>query len=421
MAENNFIVNNKNIHNDYINKFNFPRLLVIILLGSRASIDVFGRNLSFLKDTSENINLLGSLNIILFVFSFILIFINEKKIIKFNASLFLFTVFIFFSIFSILFTKNLLLSLRGLFTIGSYFGIYVLIFCFFRSKILLNSILNMLILSMIIPLLFGVYQVISGSGNIIISPGLNRIFGTVFHPSVFAMYLTILFPLSIFRFYYSQEIFKKIFYLLLIILITMSILFSYTRIAWLGLMIGIFGMLLNFKKFKLLVIFGFLCIILLMFFGSVIIDRVSEAFIINNGQIQFSELGSVAWRFQQWNLAIDVIKINFFTGIGLWNFPLFSSYNSTPHNDYLRVFAELGLFGFLSYLALLLFPLNNMFLVYQNKRNNIKNIHFAGTVFITIIIYLLFGLTDNPIGLPVVSWYFWSLVAVGELAIKYNI
>jgi len=72
-----------------------------------------------------------------------------------------------------------------------------------------------------------------------------------------------------------------------------------------------------------------------------------------------TDAGSLKYRITYWQVALRMIKDNFFTGVGLNNFgTIYGKYQfldagdvKTTHNDYLQVFSETGVFGFLLFSA----------------------------------------------------------------------
>jgi hypothetical protein len=72
-----------------------------------------------------------------------------------------------------------------------------------------------------------------------------------------------------------------------------------------------------------------------------------------------ADAGSLEYRITYWQVGLRMIQDNFFTGVGLNNFgTIYGKYQfldagdvKTAHNDYVQVFAETGILGFLTFSA----------------------------------------------------------------------
>jgi O-antigen ligase len=229
------------------------------------------------------------------------------------------------------------------------------------------------------------------------------------------MYLCILWPLLLYQARYAQKRWMRLGYMLLLALATISIGFTYTRIAWIALAICVVGATILYRRFDLLIGAGIITIIAGGLLIQPILSRFREAFIIENGSITFSQYGSVAWRLGQWRTAFQLFIDNPIFGVGWWNFQFYNVFKSTTHNDYLRVIVEAGIFGIISYLGLCFSLINRFFRSYRRVFSYPKEAQLIGSVFISILVYLLLGVTDNPLGLPEVGWYLWAIIALGVL------
>lgn len=108
-----------------------------------------------------------------------------------------------------------------------------------------------------------------------------------------------------------------------------------------------------FKK-----IFAMIFLLLLLYFAycfiepfTILIDRL----IPNSDSV--TDLS--AHRFDLYSEAISVFKSNPIIGIGIGAYPVISVYSNNVHNDFLEMFAEMGIFGGLTYLILCLILLAN--------------------------------------------------------------
>ena len=140
---------------------------------------------------------------------------------------------------------------------------------------------------------------------------------------------------------------------------------------------------------------------------------------------------SLSNRIRYWTHALKSIKEKPILGIGIGNWKIFSTkYDSqniysyvvpyTTHNDFLEIFAETGLFGFISYVAF-------FFFIFKRNLNNL--IHWTESkmridhLFIFLcFIYLLIDSTINfPLTRPLMQILVIFFIIINELVNTNNI
>ena len=89
--------------------------------------------------------------------------------------------------------------------------------------------------------------------------------------------------------------------------------------------------------------------------------------------------------------------------------PIFSSYGAAIHNTYFTILIELGLIGFLIYVAIIVHS-RIRFLKFQNHLITLYNKNFS-IVFIMLLITLLF--TNRE-----VDKFFWLMIGLSSLNIS---
>jgi len=78
-----------------------------------------------------------------------------------------------------------------------------------------------------------------------------------------------------------------------------------------------------------------------------------------------SEEQSAGQRIEAWYTAIDLFKGHPFVGVGMGNFTEY--HYLTAHNSYALVLAELGIFGYVLWFIVTVFPLYKLFEIMQNR------------------------------------------------------
>jgi O-antigen ligase len=216
---------------------------------------------------------------------------------------------------------------------------------------MVGQVINAMYASSVIPIVYGFYQWITGTGNDV-TEGYNRVNSSFFHPAHFSMYLTFLFCLAYAEFLDPRKPNKavRLIYILLLAALEIS---TYTRISWLA--FGFCFLYLSWVYGKRTyiaagaVVGGFV----LLAAGGGIIERFTSVGEVLGSDNVYDLNSSVGWRLYFW----DEITRRF------WDRPWFGfgaggsvmlgveifGVEAAPHNGYLRVLYETGIVGFLSF------------------------------------------------------------------------
>lgn len=240
--------------------------------------------------------------------------------------------------------------------------------------------------------LVGIYIFFGGSGadHLIVNQRFFRAFGTFGQPNPFGGFLGLLAPLAIMatygyglrawhqRFADARTILICVFYALAAVIIVLGVLLSWSRGAWLGLVIALTVVLFaaprRLWQGTMLLAMAAVVIGLLWTSGrlpSTIVDRLGsvtrELFTLSDVRgVDISiENYAVIERLAHWQAAMNMTRAHPFTGVGLGNFEIvYDSYRllswemslGHAHNYYLNVLAETGIIG----LAVHLFVFMNL-------------------------------------------------------------
>jgi tetratricopeptide (TPR) repeat protein len=147
---------------------------------------------------------------------------------------------------------------------------------------------------------------------------------------------------------------------------------------------------------------------------SIILIALLSVFTIFNKE-KFSRLfntDSVIERISMWENTNQIIQKNYLFGIGAGNWQIHFSENGLdkfpdpavrngittfqrPHNDFLWVFSETGIIGFLAYIAIFSVLIYYLIRLFKNSEN-IKSIWLYSALIASISGYLFIALTDFP-------------------------
>lgn len=292
-----------------------------------------------------------------------------------------------------------------------FFGLfifYISIYFFFYDYADLKNIILVLITSLIIPSIVSVEQLIKGEQ--IYDAGFLRIFGTYIHPNMLAFYLITIGLLIISLILSKNKILNRSFGLTLLVVISVLLILTYTRSAWLGFCLGLIA-LLNFKKRKAIPIV--IMFAMLIHFIPSIQHRFSDIW-DNSIRADYS-MSSWQWRTMFWEKTIGGASKNPLFGIGLGTFPLVNILYA--HNDYLRMFVETGILGLGTYVFLFLSIIFNAFKKIKESQNYvIRDTSLA--VFAIGCAYLLISFSDNLSRSTAVLVYYFALVAITDRLFK---
>lgn len=350
---------------------------------------------------NQSINFLGIINILMILTFYLKLgsFLQLKKE-YWNKSviypMFLFGVCL---VLTIPFSKHLGESIRGLSRILSLISFYFLsYFLIVRNKDAKEEIFSFFILAFFILSIFGIAEYLTKfniitwntttfnvyEGGYIVTTTFDRIKTTFVHSGIYAFAILTFLPLNI---YYLIKHKNKV-YVYSFVLLLMNVILTYARIVWIAVVIQVIFSLFLFKSKRL-----FSICLLLIPFGIVMLAKIMMRLTIDS-----SAEGRIGL-FQQ---GLGIFKAHPLFGSGYDTFRELSSTKTNAHGDYMRMFAETGIFGGLSYLILLF-----SYLYFTVK--NLKRSDFAKVAFLTLIGFMVFSLTDNGLAH---SNIFWGLLGI---------
>lgn len=221
-----------------------------------------------------------------------------------------------------------------------------------------------------------------------------RTFGTFPDPHLFSLYLSMIFPISI----YLYKKFSQKKYLFFSLTILLAILLSFSRAAYLAIITGGLFLLINsttknfFKKRVFLLYFSFVFLLFLFIIPNPLIHRFQSSFTFQDG--------SNSGRIEMWQTALKNIQQKPILGLGLGGFAdkLDSSLGIRnpiyAHNLLLDFGAETGIFNMLILSALLLSPI----LFYLNNKKMLKNNpnHLSKFIATSFVIFFIHSLFETP-------------------------
>lgn len=313
------------------------------------------------------------------------------------------------------------LAISETFRFATYIILFFIIKYEFNHSKYVKGFINSYIFSVTIMSIFGIYQYFTGFGlnkNFIKTDGFlgrPRITVSLDNANNFGAFLILaIFPIIMLTLY-EKSLKNKVFYGLLSASLLCNIIFSYSRNAMLGFVIGII---------VLAIIFSWRLIFPILIMGGV-------GFLIPQIGDRVREIGSSAenyTRLKLWKTAWYMIKEHPLFGVGNGNFVsyydsyvakyhelyIYYEYKRFPcHNSYLKIQSELGIPGSVLFIGILIASLNKVKNIISSVEDEFYRYFYIGFV-CSMLAFLFMNLSDNLFFVPKTTACFWFVLAIGE-------
>lgn len=241
----------------------------------------------------------------------------------------------------------------------------------------------------------------------------SRVYSLFGSPNILGAYMAFLIPNAIGLGLYEQAKGPKRFYFTAAAFMTLTLLFTFTRGAWIAGFVGVFVLALLWDK-RLALAAAVLAILAALFVHPVQ-TRIDEFF------------SPVYWhqtfqngRIAEWLRAYDQMISNplFGAGIGRYGGAVASKFFGMIYVDgyYAHTLAELGLVGFIAFVYLLFTYLRDVFRVWKKTVDPRMKLLIAG-VFSSLVAVVTHNLVENVFEEPAMNMLFWL---VGTLVLIYG-
>ena len=404
--------------------FAYEEFGLYLLLALRPMMDIFGDRTILIGSTSFNI---AAATGVLAIGWCAFVLMQKRSWLSNKPVFWSFVALLGISAASLLWTQSLTSSVYELIRLVSIIGIYLVACAVITTREQFTRFIHTLILSLVIPVVFGLYQIATHTGFSFFDLS-NRVYGTFGHPNVFGFYLVLMISImgsfAIAKGKNRTSGIAAVGFLLLAAMLALT----YTRGAWLGMLVAL--LVVGFARVpkRVLVVLILGSIISL---SAPILNRwalttlgvdVGKVPVISRLMQSNNEANSIDWRFGVWHEMTAKFRERPLLGYGLGSFTkvrelqVNDHYASTEaHNDYLRLAVETGIVGLGIYVLLL-------FLV---ARALIRTYHaLAGSSYQLIVLgmlgffagFLAMSFFDNLLQGTPVMWAMWaSLAAVFNL------
>jgi O-antigen ligase len=332
--------------------------------------------------------------------------------------------FYFLIIFLISATIAVFLSSNTKSALGEWKAFYIEPIIFFiilitsiKTKKDLENLFFALVLSGLITSILAIYQHFTGflvPYSFWENQNTYRVTAWYGFPNAVGHFLAPIFPISIYLLIsnFKNNQFKLIVSLLFIPLSILAVYFAKSTGAIIGILATLFLLLLYYKKTRLFtIIFSVISLVIFIFIPINNPIKQEILFQDRSGQI----------RLNMWNETLEFLKTESIFGAGLSSYsqkiiPFHGQVNGEnieifhhPHNIFLTMWVNLGIFGLISFIII------NLSCFYKSfKEKNILNF-FA---FTTLACFLVMGLVDSPYIKNDLAFFYWFTLSL--FFIKYE-
>jgi len=375
---------------------------ILCFIMMRSSLDALKPYFEFSLGPFRFINPAGIATLIILGAGLLYIMVNKVNILDVSASR-PYLAFLAISFLTLLLAPGRLVGISDWIRLVSIFVVYILISNLFETEEKINKLFHAVLISVIVPSAVGFYQFFTDTGNQTVY-GFNRIFATFVHPNPYAFYLMMLLPIGIVLLLKDGFSSRRIGLGILCATMGISLILTYTRAAWIAILLVI--LLLGIFRYRKLLLISVPLFFLLIKFNPVLMRRFADVFEFSSF---YDPQNSFLWRIKLWGEAIPLIFSTPILGHGLSSFG--SYFRGDAHNDYIRVAFETGFIGLGAYLWILLSLLRRA--IYMYKRIGIEYFKSLTLGFISIFMaYIVIMLSDNLMRSLVVQWYFWIFAGI---------
>ena len=242
---------------------------------------------------------------------------------------------------------------------------YILMVNLIRSEVWFKRCAGAILCTTVLVSLYGIYQYVFGTLSAgwldkeMFSSISIRVISTFGNPNVLGEFLVISIPLFYIYFFSRKGFSKKVLSLIPCGICLLCLVLTWSRGAWLGLIIGTLAFLLLYSRHSLTV----------LLFGSLGLQLLPYV-LPQNVLLRFTSIGNMAdsstsYRVNIWLATLQMIRDYFFSGIGsginvfktIYPRYAYATIEAAPHSHslFLQILVELGIFGLLVFLIILFF------------------------------------------------------------------
>ena len=314
-------------------------------------------------------------------------------------------------------SESLLIAVNDWFPVLAGFVVYALAAYLFRSPRGVQRAVDVMAVSFVLPVVFGLYQLVTSQGVMVQGLDRPRIFGTFVHPNPFGFYLVLMIGLFLCQ-AVSQTGKRKALALVALVPGVLLLVGTFARVAWVGAMVVLLvvGILRSRAILLMVPIAMLIAFSLVPVIGTRAADPLGGSFADRLYSLWPATL-------REWQRATDVegapfvVALNRLAGLGPGAGQVLSlrgyGMSTPPHNDYLRILVEYGVFGLAVFLALVVVLAIFAFRTWKASKGVSNATASVALAFLSLAVaFPIMSLTDNVFAYTANQVYFWSLAGI---------
>lgn len=240
----------------------------------------------------------------------------------------------------------------------------------------------------------------------------TRVFSIIGSPNMLGSLMVLLIPMALTLVYYEHQWRRKLIALAAAGAMTLCLLFTFSRGAWLGFAVAI--AVLAMLKDRRLLLPMIICGVLVLLFVPSVADRIT--YLLSPEYLVSSSKGG---RLLRWAKGLDMVREHPWLGVGLGRFGgAVAMNNKQPgityfymDNYYLKTAVEMGLTGLFAFLALVYSTIVWGLRGIQRLKGT-RDVHFAQGALAGICGVLVHNFVENIFEVPMIVTYFWTCAAI---------
>lgn len=314
--------------------------------------------------------------------------------------------------FLVLDMKYFLVNVEGFRAVYQYMVAFLIGYYFFDThKEAQKSIRILLVVAAIVGA-YGLLQVVmkvpTPAGWVDASENITtRAFSIVQSPNILGSFMALMSPIA-FGFAFAEQGKKRWFWIFLGLLMLGTLIFTYSRGAWLA-FAGAIGLISVFLSRKLLISLLIVAVLTAAFVPPVT-SRITNLF-----SDEYLEKSSKDGRIGRWLGAYDVMRVQPFYGAGLGHYggAVGERNFNTIYVDsyYFKTLAEMGIVGLGAFLWLMASIIKNGYRIWKEQRRRRMFYMYAGLL-TGILAIVLHNAVENIFEVPFMNTYFWLVVGL---------
>ncbi len=347
------------------------------------------------------LNVSAAASLVLIVLSVFYILYRGVNIFNYREVL-PFSIFLLICGLSIFASQDFLESVSDWLRFVSIFFIYIVTRLIAVSEKKIRLVLNVILLSVLIPVFLGYYQFLTGSGYETQSEA-GRIIGTFAHPNDFSSYLLVVLVFCTAQLCEKESLISKRLLAPLVLLMLFAFVLTFSRGSW---VVFVFSMVvMGILRYRRILVFLPVFLIAALFLIPGVQDRIYEVLDPSHARAT----SGWEWRLNAWAQVGTLLSEKPIFGHGLSM--VFIKMGYLTHNDYLRLLVEVGIVGLLAYLWMAVQFLSQTWRDYKRTQSNIAKSFHVGLLALTLG-FLLRQAADNTLRNTAAMMFFWIFLAL---------